>query len=299
MKKIAALCVLVFALAGCASASTPPDLIALHYEGGAVSAKKFKDCLAPSSRSGFDPGDKFYAYPTRQVSYDATGSEGSESEPFSVVSKDNAEMNVPVTITFTLKSDCETLRKMHETIGARYDAAFEASGSSSDENDGWRRMLNYVIGKPLDTALDRMAQQYNWRDLWNNPAVKTKLEQEVNSSIADLVRRQAGGDFFDNYSVLVQKPEPTTEELKAAISLEQTQVAKAQAAKAQAEADKAAAEAQIAVSKAQAAKQRATIEGFMLKGMSPREAMEAYLRSIAIQAGQNPFQPTYKVSDTR
>lgn len=295
---LAGLALLALALTGCATASTPPDLEAVHYSGGAISAKKFKDCLDPSTRSGFDPGDKYIGYPVRQVSYDATGGSDSEAAPFKVVSKDNAEMTVPATITFRLKADCPTLRKMHETIGARYDAGFDASGSSSDTNEGWVAMLNYVIGKPLDTALDRMAQQYKWRDLWNDPKVKTALERQVNASIQGLVTRQAGGDFFTDFSVLIQKPDPVAEGLKQAVALEQTQVAKANAAKARAEADKAAAEAQVAVARARAETKQADINGYRLPGLSPKDALDGYLRSQMVKRGLNPEQPTYLVNGT-
>ena len=272
---------------------------ALHYEGGAVSAKKFKNCLDPSNRSGFDPGDAYYGYPVRQVSYDATGGESSESEPFRVVSDDNAELYVPATVTFRLKTDCETLRQMHETIGARYSAYFDANGTTADENAGWVAMLDFVIGKPLDATLDRVAQEYEWREMWSRPEAKAAMEQEANEQIQALVSRQAGGEFFEDFSILLQKPDPVSEALKNAIADEQSKVAQAQAQEAQARADKARAEAQLAVSEAEAAKQRATIEGYMLKGMSRERAMQAYLQEQAIRAGLNPFQPTYRVSDTR
>lgn len=300
MRKIAiAVAALALTATGCATASTSPDMVALHYEGGAVSAKKFKDCLDPSSRSGFDPGDNYFGYPTRQVSYDATGGEGSESDPFRVVSDDNAELYVPATVTFQLKTDCETLRKMHETIGSRYAAYYDANGDTSDKNEGWVRMLDFVIGKPLDATLDRVAQEYEWRSLWSEPEAKAAMEKEANAQIQALVARQAGGDFFEEFSILLQKPDPVNQGLKDAIALEQTRVAEAQAAEAQAKADQARAEAQLAVSEAEAAKQRAAIEGFMLKGMNQADAMEAYLRQQAIVAGLNPWQPTYKVNDTR
>lgn len=285
-------------LTGCATASTGPDMIALHYKGGQMSAKKFVDCLAPSSRSGFDPGDTYVAYPTRQVSYDATGSEGSESEPFKVVSDDNAELYVPATVTFNVIADCDTLRKMHETIGARYSAGFDPNGSTADAPGGWVRMLDFVIGKPLDATLDRVAQEYAWRDMWSSPEAKAAMEKEANEQIEDLVSRQAGGKFFTNFSVLLQKPDPVNEGLKDAIAQEQNKVAEAQAQEAQAKADKARAEAQLAVSEAEAAKQRAVIEGYMLKGMSQEQAMEAYLREQAIRAGLNPYQPMYRWGGT-
>lgn len=278
---------LAVVLSSCATASTGADLKALHYQGGAVSAKKFVDCLEPSSRSGFDPGDKYYAYPTRQVSYDATGGGGAESEAFKVVSKDNAELSVPVTVTFNLITDCETLRKFHETVGARYSAYFDANGSSSEAPQGWVQMLNYVIGKPLDTTLDRVAQDYNYRDVWNDPKVKIEFEEAVNENIDDLVARQAGGEFFENFNVLVLKPDPVDDALKAAISEEQAAVAEANAAKQKAKADTATAKAQQRLAAAQAKAKQAEIRGF--------GGIQAYLQYQCIITPEcgNPFRDQF------
>jgi hypothetical protein len=240
-----ALVVAALALSGCSNVSTGSDQTALHYKAGPLSSTKFANCVPASERNIDGPADKHFTYPTSQRTYDATGGKGAESGPFTVVSKDNAEMRVPVTVTFTLKADCETLRKFHERLGNRY-AAY-------DDGAGWAEMLNFVIGKPLDTALDRTAQGFNWRDLWNNPATKTELEKAVDGALATLVERQAGGVFFDIGEVLIQKPEPTNGALKDAVATEQAAVAQANSAKAKADADRVAAEAQIAVAKARGA----------------------------------------------
>lgn len=299
MKVLIGVAAALLLASGCATAVTEPDMIALHYKGGILAEKEFVDCLDPSGRSGWDPGDSYYGYPTRQVSYDATGGETAEASPFKVVSDDGAELFVPVTVTFSLKSDCETLRKMHETVGSRYGAYFDANGKTSDGNQGWANMLNFVIGKPLDSTLDRVAQEYPWRDIWNSPEVKAEMEKAVNESIDDLVARQAGGEFFQNFSVLVQKPDPVEAGLKKAIADEQTKVAQARASEAQAKADEARALAQKAVAEAEAANKRSIIEGFMLDGISPAQAMDAYLRSLMIDKGLNPEQPTYLVNSTK
>lgn len=302
MKWIGAIVGMALVLTACASASTGPDLKALHYSGGAWSAKKFQGCLDPSSRSGYDPGDKYVAFPTRQISYDATGGGGAEAKAFTVVSKDNAELKVPATVTFSLDVDCKVLRQFYETIGARYNAGFDPNGDSGDPPKGWVDLLNYVIGKPLDTTLDRVAQNYDWRSVWNDPAVKAEFEKEVNTNIETLVNRQAGGDFFKDFTVLILKPDPVDAGLKQAITDEQNAVAQANATKAKAEADAKAATAkaqadevtaaaQIKLAKAQAQAKREEIAGY--------GGIEQYLRHEAIQASLNPFQPTYIVPGTK
>lgn len=284
MKKIiVAVAAVASVLTGCATASTGPDLKALHYSGGSFSAKKFKGCLEPSSRSGYDPGDKYVAFPTRQISYDATGGKGSEAKAFTVVSKDNAELYVPATVTFSLDTDCDVLRKFYETIGARYNAGFDASGDSGDPPEGWVDLLNYVIGKPLDTTLDRVAQNYDYRAVWNDPAVKSQFEQEVNQNIETLVNRQAGGDFFKDFTVLILKPDPKDPGLKQAIADEQNAVAQANAAKAKADADVKTAQAQLALQKAQAQAKQAEIQGY--------GGIENFLKHECIEKGCNPYQP--------
>lgn len=295
--KVAGLGVLALLATGCSSASTGPDMQDLHYKGGAFSAKKFVDCVDPSTRVGFHPGDKYYGYPTRQISYDATGGSGAESAPFTIVSADNAEMVAPATVTFRLKTDCATLRKFHERIGARFDASFGGSAKSSDYGDGWITMLNFVIGKPLDQALDRAAQGYKWRELWNDPITKLAVEKQVSSSLGTLVARQADGDFFTDFSVLIQKPDPTNDALKQAVAEEQAAVAqanseaaKAAAQEAQAKADAAKANAQVAVAKAEAAKKRAEVEGY--------GDPETYRCVVLAEHNLNCQQPTYVVSGT-
>lgn len=296
MKKIlAAIAVVAVAASGCASASNPADLISVHYEGGATQAKKFKDCLQPSERSGYDPGDKFYAYPVRQIVYNAAQDKGSERDRFSVVSQDNAELFVPVQLTFKLDTDCESLRKFHETIGARYKA-YITSGDSSDYPDGWVTLLNDVIGKPLDTTLDRVAQQYPWREVWNDPAVKVEMEAEVSKNIEALVNRQAGGDFFTDFTVLISKPDPVDPALVDAIAQEQAGIAQAQAAKAKAEADadtataKAKADEISALSQVKLAQAQARTKQAEIKGYG---GIENFLKHELIENGGNPYQPAY------
>lgn len=284
-------------LTGCASASNPADLKSVHYSGGSTQAKKFKDCLDPSERSGFDPGDKFYAYPVRQIVYNASQDDGSERGRFSVVSEDNAELYVPVQLTFRLDTECDTLRAFHEAIGSRYKAYIEGNDkTSADYPEGWISLLNDVIGKPLDTTLDRVAQQYPWREVWNDPQVKAEMETAVTENIETLVNRQAGGDFFTDFTVLISKPDPVDQQLVDAIAAEQAGIAQANAAKAKAEADaetaKAKAEADEIAARAQErlAEAQAKVKEAEIRGYG---GIENYLRHEMIQQGLNPFQPQY------
>ncbi len=274
------------AITSCTSASTAADEIALHYEGGPLSSKRFKECVAPSARQYDGPGDQHFYYPANQRVFDFTGKEGSDAVPITVVSRDNVELSVPGSINFSLNTECEVLRRFHERIGNRYQAYMDDGKGGRLQSAGWVRMLNLYIGRAADTTMDRIAQQYTWRELYNNPAVKEKMEQEVNEQIADLVQRQTDGDdvFFQNFASLIQKPEPP-DELKAAITQEQTKVAQANAARAEADAKRAQVAAEVAVAEQEARKVATRVRAL--------GGTEAYLKERLIDRGGNPYQPTY------
>jgi hypothetical protein len=271
----------VMVAASLTSVSTAADQVALHYEGGPLSSRRFADCVPVSTRRWHGPGDAHYLYPTNQRIFEATGARGADGDVIKVVSKDNVELSVPVSINFTLKTDCETLRHFHEVLGNRYQAYMNGDRTS----DGWRTMLRIVVQQPLDTTLDRIAQNYEWRRLYNDPAVKAEIERQVNEQIAGIVQRQTNNEeFFVGWSALVQKPTPTNADLVQAIAAEQNNVAQANAARAKAEADEAAARAQVAVARADADKRKAEIAGY--------GGVEDYLKAKCIERGCNPYQPT-------
>jgi hypothetical protein len=277
-------------ISGCSTVSTAPDKVALHYKGGPLSSTKFANCVEASTRNIDGPADAHYTYPVSQRAFDATGGNGADAKPFTVVSNDNSEMRVPATLTVTLRSDCKTLREFHERIGGRYQAYFDGDEAS----DGWVKMLNFVVGKPFDTALDRAAQKYNWRDLWNDPATKAAFEAQVREllvgkpatgnipAVPGLITTQAGGTYFDVNAVTILKPEPVSESLRTNVANEQAAVASAKSAKAEAEAREASAKAQLAVEQAEAAKIQARIKVL---------GRDGWLKEQAISKGLNPWQP--------
>lgn len=282
---VAAASALVLSLSGCATAVTEPDLVAVHYSGGPLASKEFQGCLTPSTRSGFDPFDRFYAYPTRQISYDATGTDKNEGTAIKATSSDNAVLTVPATVTFTLNASCDTLRKFHETLGSKYGAYFDPAASSSAPPPGWGQMLDFVIGLPLETTITRAAQRYTWRALWNDPTAKSAMEKEANENLASLVERQSGGAFFGKFSVLIQRPEPDNQGLKDAIAQEQTAQAHSHAATAQAAAEAARAKAQLATVQAEAALTQELIKSY--------GGFDNYLKWYTASQHLNPLQPTY------
>ncbi len=278
----------VSALTACSQVSTAPDKVALHYKAGPLSSTEFENCVNPSTREVNGPGDLYYSYPVNQRTFDASDAPGADSKPITIVSKDNVEMSVPVSITLTLVSDCDTLRTFHERLGNRYAAYFTDDDTTGPE--GWGRLLNFGVGKPVDTNLDRAAQQFEWRKLWNDPATKTAIEKQLEESLEQSIDQQTGGHFFEVNNVLIQKPTPTNAVLVQNVAAEQASVAKARSAEAEANAQKAAAEAQVAVARAEAAKIQERIKVLGRDGYLRELEIEA--QQAAIAKGLNPYPPT-------
>lgn len=271
-------------LSACGGYSIPSDQVAIQ-EGRGAEAKKVKGCKASNERAWFG-NDEYFQFPTNEREWVAA-KEGGDSGRFGIVSKDSVEMLAPVTLQFNMITDCETLKEFWTKHGKRNQAYFDEDG---EYTDGWMRVLQKLVAAPADSTFERIAQKYNWREMWNDPAVKVQIENEmkeaVNSENSLLVQR-AQGQYFEDFSVVIGKIEPKNEELATAVAAEQTAVAKAQSAEAQAEADKAAAQAQIAVSEAIASKKRAEIDGY--------GSIENYLKYLCLteQTNCNPYQPTY------
>ena len=285
-------------LVGGCGYNIPADMVAVHITAGPFQSKKVVGCVDSSERKWWT-NDDYPLFPTSEREWDATGQPGSDSKDFTSVTKDKVVMNIPVTVRFTLKTDCPTLMKFYTSYARRYGAHFSSDGTY---NDQWETLLRKLVADPSDQTLDRIVQQYNWQKVWNDPATKTQMEEQMNESLqsdASLMVQTAKASYFEGISVLIGTPSPQNPALAEAVASEQTLVAQADAARAQAKADKAKAVAETAVAKAEAAKQRAGIEGYLLKGMSPKEAVRAYNEAQLIAGGGNPYQPTYLVSGTQ
>lgn len=282
---IASLFVL-FGTSACGYEKSAPDQIGLHYDGGPFAGVGFKGIIKPASKKWFGPGDKVYFYPIGQRTYDSTGDNGAESGPVTSTSKDSVEMSTPISITFSLKTDADSIRAFHEKVGIKYQAYMDGDKTS----DGWKRLLAFYIGQSIETTLDREIANYNWRDLYNKPEIRLALQDAVNKDLPTLVKQKIQGDYFDNFSAQVQKPDPTNDDLKKSIADAQNNIAAAQAAQAKAQADLATAKAQIALQQAEAAKKKADISAY--------GSVEEYNKAQCIQAGCNPYQPTYVVNGT-
>jgi hypothetical protein len=277
--------VLIVMLVSFRGYSVPSDMTAVHVGAGPFEAKKVKDdCIAPSSRA-FLTNDDYPLFPTSEREWDATGQKGADSGRFRSVTHDSVEMYVPVTVRFTLITECEKLKEFYTRYARRYGVEFKDDGTY---NDQWITLLRKLVADPSDATLDRIIQDYDWRKVWNDPVTKVDIEKRLNDELqaeSSLLTATAKGTFFDGISVLVGKPEPVNKDLAKAVAAEQTAVAKAQSEEAQARADKTKAEAQTAVAEAEAKKQQAIIDGY--------GGIEGYLKHEAIANGITPWPPSY------
>jgi hypothetical protein len=289
---------LVIGMSGCGY-NVPSDMVAVHVKSGPNDSKQVVGCVPSASRKHWwSTNDDYPLFPTSEREWDATGQSGSDSKDFTSVTKDKVVMNIPVTIRFTLKTDCDTLKKFYTSYARRYAVHFNSDGTYNDE---WETLLRKLVADPSDQTLDRIVQQYNWQNVWNDPKTKTEMEQQMNAALQSdnsLMVQTAKGQYFEGISVLIGTPQPQNAALSDAVSSEQTKVAESEALQAQAKAEKAQAEAETAVAKANAAKQRATLQGFQLKGMTPAQALRAYNENQLIAQGGNPYQPQYIVGGT-
>lgn len=291
--------VATLSFSACSTVNTPSDMVALHYNGGWMTAEGFLNCVPASTYQNNGAGHVYYEYPTSLRYFVADNeklSSGAESGSITVVSKDNTEMAIPATVSLTLVTDdCETLRVFHDKIAKR-DKAFWGGSDFPDTNsdgspDGWVKILKLYIGDTLDAALDRTSQNYPWRKLWNDPDTKVELEKAIEANLSKEIDTRMGGHYFEIKDILIKKPEPVAVSLKEAIVAEQTAVAKANAAKAEAQAMEAAADAKLRAANAEREVEvaRAKTEAAVIDAQIQVMGKDAWLKKYGIDKGITPW----------
>jgi hypothetical protein len=194
----------VVLMSGCSGVSTEPDEVALHYKGGSASSSKFANCVNPSDRNYDGPGDKHYVYPDGQRTFSFTGAAGSEQGPVNVTTKDSQTLAVPGFVTFKLNTDCDTLRKFHETVGKKYQAYKDGKPG----NAGWNEFLNDYLAVPLTKAMNQAALNTNWEELYSSEAKQAEFEKSVVNTLPAAVQKALGGDYLKVLEVSISKPTP-------------------------------------------------------------------------------------------
>lgn len=209
----------LFVMAGCSSVNTQADEQALHYKGGALSSASFANCVGPSTRNYDGPGDEHYVLPLGQRTY-AFGGDSADTGAISVVSNDNVTMQVSGVATFNLTNNCAQLRKFWEQIGKK----FNADMAGGQPKDGWNVMLAQYMKQPLEKALDAASKEYGYRDLYTNPDVKERWENQVSVLTKRYMLEQTGENYFQNISLTIQAPTPPPN-IQSALEAEQEAVA--------------------------------------------------------------------------
>ena len=293
-RKIAASLIAVgamFTLTGCGGTKTESGEVAIIADGSMFPvAPELIDCMDPEEYR-WSVFDKEFKYPARQISWDATGGDGSERGPYKVVANRSApaELNVPVVVTMDLTRDCELLKKFHREQGTKHNGWLNSQDENNDgTGDGWVKLLNFVVGQPTDVTLVRVAQKYPWQEIWNDESVRKEFEATLAAELPQRIKERSNGvDYFSNIQVVVGKPDPVDQKLKDAIAGEQTKIAEANSAKMAAQAQKETAIAETEVALQEALQKQAQVSGF--------PSVDDYLKSLCIEKGCNPFQPTWLV----
>ncbi|WP_051799801.1 SPFH domain-containing protein [Catenuloplanes japonicus] len=209
----AAAVLMVPMLTGCSTVSTESDQVALHYDAGAFSSTTYQECVTENNRTWDGPGEKYYKYPAGQRNFDFMGGDDAESNPYTVVSKDNQELTVSGGLTFHLDTSCDPdggmLRDFHEEIGLKFQPTMDGDGQTTDT---WLEMLRFYIGQPLNKALATEAQKYDWLALYNDPNTRAQFEAAINANLGNAVMATTGGKaYFVQFNLTLQKPAPRKE----------------------------------------------------------------------------------------
>lgn len=213
-------------MAGCGVADPNPSEVALEYNGGPFSNQQFISCVTPGTRDVTGPNDTFFYYPHGTRTYSFAGDPGqpaggADEGAILVNTKNNVQMTVTGSITFTLNESCAPftdrnhhfwpggmLQKFHDTIGRSHNMAAAVSNADFGGNNGWGQGLNLYLGGPASKALNNAGLGYNWQDLYSNLQARNAFVAQAEADIKTLITQQAGDDFFLIQNVQVDQPQP-------------------------------------------------------------------------------------------
>lgn len=197
-RKIIAIPALVLILAGCGTyADTASDTVAVHETGSMFIPTDrviVKDCVGASKNQRIGYGDTAYYYPAGVRTWDFSDEESADHGPL-YVAVDQQRIAVSGTLSFTLKTDCETLNAFHAKQG-RKNWVGGKPAYINDGFDGWAAMLDTLIGVPVQTTLSAEAETLDVLPLYQTDAARQELARDVLAALPAEVTDVAGGDFF-------------------------------------------------------------------------------------------------------
>lgn len=236
---------------GCSVADPNPSEVALKYNGGLFSNQQFLGCVPPGSRQVAGAGDSYFYYPHGTRTYNFAGSPGqpapgADEGAILVNTKNNVQMVVTGSITFTLNESCTPftdknghhwpggmLQKFHDTIGRSHNMAATDSNADFGGQNAWTAGLNLFLGAPASKALNNAGLSYNWQDLYSNLQARNDFVQRAEADIKTLITQQAGDDFFQIQNVQVDQPQPPGSTIAQMTALQDQQIQNQQAQQAQ------------------------------------------------------------------
>lgn len=289
---------------------TDPSYRTLRYEGGDFAGSKFKECMGDGEKIASN--DKFYSYPTtqREDVWDSnnfeTGNKSADNTDLVLTDKNGVTVNAKVKVDFFLNTSCDpvtvdgktykggTLEAFHELIGKTRGAYFNVGKSGTAAySSGWIWAMTNYISNPLENQLNVEARQTTADKMWLDPAEKTRMENELEAKLPDLINAgmETDLDFYKIANIQITSLTPGDDYLNL---FKARQSAKIDAQTAQINKH-----SQVVAADAAAAVKRAAVLGYKLPGMSYRDAVDAYLRAQAIDAGMNPYQPNVSSLTTK
>ena len=193
---LAATLLAIPAIAACTVTNPNPDENGLVYNKGPVSDTTFDKCVEPGGKDFSSMFDASYTYPAGQRYFVFTSEEtGRDRSPYQAPTRDAVTVGVEGQMRFELTSDCELLRQFHEKIGLR---------NKGDE--GWQTVLRTYLDQPLNRAITEVTQERDWKSLYSDPKAKASWEKAVMDKLPAYIKQAAGGDYFTNISLTLQKP---------------------------------------------------------------------------------------------
>jgi hypothetical protein len=289
---------------------TDPSFRTLRYEGGDFSGSKFKECMSDGEKIASN--DKFYSYPTtqRQDVWDSDnfnqGTKSADHPDMQLTAKGGVTIDAKVKVDFALNTDCDpvtvdgkqypggTLQVFHEKIGKTRAAYFDVKKEgNSSYSGGWLWAMDTYVSTPVIGDLVAQAKQYAPDKLWQDPAVADDMEKTLMDRIEGEINAGMETDlqFYHIAGIQIYQLTPSDDYLDL--------FKQRQAAATAAQSAKDNKKALVTEANAKASVLRATILGYKLPGMTYQQAVDAYLRATAIDAGQNPFQPNVNSVQTQ
>lgn len=234
--RMGALALLVLVMGACGTVGYKDSKInelCLVYSGGVWEDASYQGLMKPGSNNySTGVGSTAYCYRNDQRSFiAAAGETQKDTGPAEVVSADQTRLQVEYQLYFTLNQDEEVLREFHENLGVKTEAW---------KSDGWTQLLEEYFQPQIDRALDRVALQYDWRDLYSSADVRAEFQHRTVTALKENIQQVIGGDYFcgpeydgspdsdcGDFTFTIGTPRPTNGDIIHAVEAEQTAAAAA------------------------------------------------------------------------